>query len=40
MFNKDIHINYIITVVAQWVRAFAQQAEGWVFQSSRNRPKS
>ena len=24
--------------VAQWVRAFAPQAEGWVFESRRDRP--
>ena len=30
---------YLAAVVAQWVRAFAQ-AEGWVFDPSRDRPKS
>ena len=26
--------------MAQWVSALAPQAEGWVFNPSRNRPKS
>ena len=31
---------YLTAAVAQWVRAFAPQAEGWVLNPSRDRPKS
>ena len=31
---------FLAAAVAQWVKVFAPQAEGWVFEPDRDRPKS
>ena len=39
--HNSIFIKQMKTAaVAQWVRALAPQAEGWVFNPSRDKPKS